>query len=320
MTSTAPKPVWGNTTTTARQPFSFGGSQAKDEPPKPTYQLSEEMLIVDLPADAKKTFVEVFESVRNTGTLSDRQSPTSTSTLEAETKSLTEAITGVLMGPLTSLAHYVDSGQSAVTRMRASLDTARADYGSSAHPRAVPTPFIKRYVSHITKLAQELSQALGSRGNETDGDAGRTGEESIHELLVRQHEAILRLSTRIATLSQRLQENRETLVKIHKFTPSELDPQDQTSTMTNTNSVHDKFKKFQEERKQNTEKRTDRADLFGMMPVTQKPALGTGTWGFGGGAGGGFGQTNQGALTAGFGTGGVPATVTKTNAATNSAT
>ena len=136
--------------------FAFPSLQKKTEPEpeKPHFQITEQMLISELPNDIAKQFIDAFESIqKNANDLSKNATNVSASTVESDFEAIKKETMECLTGSLVSLAHQIDFGKSSFSEIEKDLKVSNSDYINSSHFRGTPSPFIKRYSSRINKLA-----------------------------------------------------------------------------------------------------------------------------------------------------------------------
>lgn len=267
--------------------FKFGtglggfGKKNQEEVEKPQFQVTEQMQISDLPNDIATLFVNAYELIqKNSKDLSTNASNVSNCTIEPEFNIIRKDIVECITGSLISLAHQIDFGQSSLNECKKDLDTAKSDCTNSNQIRGVPSPFIKRYASRITKRAEELSQALASynsrfQPNQNQFSSFQEQSESqvLNNLLAEQQKAILRCSSRVAAINERLERIRST-IKSKLKTSINTNQNEGIQQVLCAQKVQDDYKRYLSDQKQKRIKIAEETDLFGNSTIVVQKKTG----------------------------------------------
>ena len=292
--------------------FNFGGSSnnaaAEKDESKQHFQISEQMLLSELPNDIASEFVDVYKTIQNTTSeMSQTAAKTSTCENQSDVQKLKQETTAAIVGSLSSLAHQIDIGQSTFHELKAEHELAKLDLDSYSHFRGAPSPFIKRYFAKIQKFADDLAQSLSSYSNRCQSrtnDARNDGEAMLNSMLNEQHSAILRCSSRVAALVEKMDRVEAEISNRMKggitHQKSEDSQNDNCSRM-----LQESWKRFQNNQKRKLYKIADESDLFGNS-ATQ--AQNQSSSGFSFGSGFNFGSTNSSFSNTGFAKSGNTAT------------
>lgn len=252
--------------------FSFGtglGAKKQEEEEKPRFQVTEQMLISELPNDIAKLFIDAFEQIQTTSKeLSVNASNVSNATIESDFEQIKKDTIECINGGLTSLAHQIDFGRSSFNECKKDLEVSKSDCNNSNHFRGVPSPFIKRYASRITKHAEELSQKLASYNSrfqpnqQLSGFKEQNESQVLIDLLTEQQKSILRISSRVAAINERLEKIRS-IMKTRLKTNISANQVEDIQQVPCAQKVQDEYKRFLSDKKQKRIKIAEETDLFG---------------------------------------------------------
>ncbi|OHT16550.1 hypothetical protein TRFO_13145 [Tritrichomonas foetus] len=265
--------------------FGFGQTQQKQEEEKPHFQITEQMLISELPDDIAKEFIDVFTQIHdNTKELAQNSSNVTSCTVESDVASIKKETIDCINGSLASIAHQIDFGQAAFAESKNELSVAKSDFDNCSHFRGTPSPFIKRYVTRIHKTADELTQSLASyssRFQSQQSNSSESGSAILNKMLTEQHQAILRCSSRVAALMEKLDKARSAMSSKLKTNIKFEQAEDSQQNLC-SQKLQEAWRRFTADQKQKLYKIADETDLFGNSATAAKPAQSTGTFNFGG--------------------------------------
>lgn len=263
----------------------LGLNKQQQQPPQPQFQITEQMLIGDLPVEAWNEFINVFQKVNESPNENVLEG---VSAIDTEINGLEDDTTKALLGTLMSLAHQIDYGKSIIKEYKDELEKSKDDLSNSSHVRVVPTPFIIRYVNKIQQRATDLSESLAAYESRLQPTDSSDSQKTMYELLNKQHEAVLRCSSRVSRLREKLDKVRTQISQKVKSDSTMMSISEGTNDIDNRGlvsaDISTSFSQFQAEQKKKIEKRNANSDLFGNSNV-QAPAK----TGFGLGSGLGLG-------------------------------
>lgn len=263
------------------------------EPPTFQFQLSEQMLMNELPAEAWNEFIAVFDSVQSNFEYKNAKEFDS---VEESLEEIDNESTNALLGSLTSVAHQIDSGVELIEYYKNELKLAQNDLTNSSHIRILPTPFIKRYVARIHNNAENLSQALKDFECRLHSNTERDPHEIMQDFFKKQYEAIIRCYSRIARIQTKSDEVRTSLlqkIRNNQSCSSSLSMSNEVYTKENVaQSIRTSFSQYQAEMRKKNDKRNQNSDLFGNSTVTLPNKVGG--LGLGSGLGSSFGASRFG--------------------------
>lgn len=249
--------------------FNFGQPKKEEEEEKPHFQLTEQMLINELPNDIVTQFIDVHKLIQeNSKSLSTNATKVSGCSIESDCETIKKDIIECLNSSLTSLAHQIDFGQSSFNECKNDLEISKSDYQYSSHYRSIPSPFIKRYVSKIKKHAEELSQSLASYNSrfqpqQIEQNQNKQSETQIlYNLLSEQQQAILRCSSRVAAIKNRFEKVRST-VAAKLDTNLNLELNDDIQQNLCAQRIQDEIKRYENDKRQKRIKIIEETDIFG---------------------------------------------------------
>ena len=160
----------------------------------------------------------------------------------------------------------------------------------SSHARQIPTPFIVRYVGRIERKAIELSESLASYESRFQTSQNATDENEYIKFLTQQTEAIKRLSTSVAELSDKVDNVRTQSMNKLKISANTIkereEAEDEDNSSATATQIKRKYELFLQEEKKQNEKISEKTDLFGVSLTAASAPQKTG-FGLGGGLGGG---------------------------------
>lgn len=260
--------------------LNFGLGKQQQQPQQSQFQMTEQMLITDLPPDVSNSFVEVFKKVTespNTDVLEG------VSPIDVEIKQLEEETQQALKGSVISLAHQVDYAKSVIKELNKELERSQSDLTNSSHVRTIPSPFITRYVNRLQQRATDLSESLAAYQSRLQPNYQIDSDQTVRELLEQQYNAILRTSTKVVHLRDKLDQIR--ILTMQKLNTDSLsssfvnyDANNETKDLI-SNRIENDFTQFKAERKRKLDKRNANSDLFGnsLLATPPKPAFGLGS-------------------------------------------
>ncbi|EAY11070.1 hypothetical protein TVAG_044940 [Trichomonas vaginalis G3] len=210
--------------------------------------------------------------------------------IEDTIKEIRKETEDILLGDLMGLAHQADDCKAIVEEIREDFDTNRNDVSVSSHARQIPTPFIVRYVGRIERKAIELSESLASYESRFQTSQNATDENEYIEFLTQQTEAIKRLSTSVAELSDKVDNVRTQSMNKLKISANTIkereEAEDEDNSSATATQIKRKYELFLQEEKKQNEKISEKTDLFGVSLTAASAPQKTG-FGLGGGLGGG---------------------------------
>jgi len=258
------------------KPFSFGNKT--NQPTQPTYVLTEQSVVSDLPTEAFNQFVEAFNNLQ-----SNFQVINLDETIESNIEEIKIDTQRALNDSLTSMAHIIDTNRETISEQKKELEIFKDDSLNSAQVRSVPTPFIVHCVERIERQASELSESLTSY--ESHQNTGNSNEVPISyiDFLTEQYKAVLRTSDSVSSLSSNLDEVKTKSIRKLKMSPQQLslleDAEDIISRQSTASQLDRNHKLYIAEQKKKATKRVESVDLFGKSPVQAAPAKGFGLGG-----------------------------------------
>ena len=265
---------------------SFGQQQQTEE--KPPFQMAEHMLISELPNDLKKDFIDVYQTIQDHKEPAAKSTTYSSKNIESSIESIKKGTVNELLTNLTSVANNIDHGKSVLKELQNELAIAKSDLTNSSHLRNPPTPFIRRYVAKINKMAVDLEQMLASAGSFLQPQQKITTNPSqiMVDLLTQEHNAIVRCSARVAQVQTKLTSVRSELESKLNISHSQIDLDDHQLESSNQQNIQIKYKQFLNDRKRKITKQNEESDLLGnsTKPVQSQSS------GFGFGSGFNFGS------------------------------
>ena len=268
--------------------FSWSQPQQKEE--KPPFQISESMTMNDLTPEIKKEFIEVYNEIKNAKkfTITQKKAEQSKESNEAKGSeekgddksdanegedllnkvfSTREAIVSEIFGSLTSLAHQIDAGKKIVKEYSDELKISQEDYRNSEQIRSLPSPFIIRFVDNVEKLADDLSQSISAFGSHLQPSLKPDDDMVIYNYLNEQHNAIVRCSSKVSKINEKLitvRNNLASKLKINAFSFSQSEPHTEN---TYAQSIQSKYQQFLAQNRNKNQKRLEESDLFGNSTV-----------------------------------------------------
>ncbi|KAH0791671.1 hypothetical protein GPJ56_004357 [Histomonas meleagridis] len=291
--------------------FNWGSFNQQPKEEKPPFQMSEHMLLTELPNDLKKDFLDVYKTIQAHKEPAAKSTTYSSKNIESLVESIKKETVNELLTKLTSVANNIDHGKAELEELQSELNIAKSDLTNSSHIGDPPTPFIRRYVAKINKMAIDLENMLASAGRYLQPQQKITTNSSqvMVDLLSQEHEAIVRCSARVSQVQAKLTSVRSELESKLNVSHSQLDFSDYQFESSYQQNIQVKYKQFLNDRKRKVTKRNEESDLLGN---STKPVQTQGTgfgFGFGFGSGGfgtgstGFGSTGSGTGSTGFGSG-----------------
>lgn len=255
------------------------GLGKQQQPQQSQFHMTEQMLITDLPPDISISFVEVFNKVSenpNTDVLEG------VSPIDLEIKGIEEETQQALSGSVLSLAHQVDYAKSVIKELSQELEKSQSDLTNSSHVRTVPTPFITRYVNRLQQRAADLSESLSAYQSRLLPNSQIDSDQTVRELLEQQYEALLRCSTKVVHVRDKLDQTRTMMSQKFNLeslsqTLAKLDAESGSHDLISKRIEND-YTQFKSERKRKLDKRNANSDLFGnsLIAAPAKPAFGLG--------------------------------------------
>lgn len=247
--------------------FNFAQQKKPEEEEKPQFQISENMLISELPNDVKKEFISVYQTIR------DHKEPAAQSTTYGS-KNIEAGIAGLradtlreLQTGLSAAAGNIDRGRASLRELERELKVAKLDLTNSSHIVNPPTRFIRRYVSKINRMAKDLEQRLAVAGSclqpQQCGVRSGAPERAVVDLLEQQQNAITRCAARIAQTQERISAVRAELESRLNVSGAQIGLEDEQDAGSMQQNVAMKLKQFQADEKKKVSKRNEELDLLG---------------------------------------------------------
>ncbi|OHT10005.1 hypothetical protein TRFO_20916 [Tritrichomonas foetus] len=288
--------------------LSFGFGQQPKQEEKPPFQINEQMLLTDIPSDVVKEFIDVHKKIVETRTFLAKEEQQKQSNENSEDDSTQKTLlsirdesTSEIFGSLTSLAHQIDAGKKTVKEFEEELAISKSDYTNSEHIRSLPSPFILRFVDRVEKSAEDFAQSIAAYGSHLQPNKPISNENQIiFDFLNEQHNAILRCSSRVSKLNEKLIATRNNLATKLKINSINISNFEESAEDSYAQSIDVKYQQFLGQQKQKNQKRIEESDLFGNSTVEEQTT--SGGFGFGGGFGNSFGS-GFGSSTSSFGKG-----------------
>lgn len=270
--------------------FSFGNQQKKEEEEKPQFQISENMLISELPDDIKKDFISVYQTIQDHKAPAAQSTTYSTKNIEENIDKIKKDTLQELQTNLTSVAGNIDRGNSILKELENELKISKLDITNSSHIGNPPTHFIRRYVNKINKMAYDLEQKLAMAGSclqpQQNNFSEKLPEQIMIELLEQQQNAITRCAARVAQVQEKTSMVRAELESKLNLSALQIDLDNDKDISSIQQNVLLKLKQFQIDEKKKISKRNEELDLLGN---STKPVQTTQS-GFSGFSFGGFGK------------------------------
>lgn len=253
--------------------WNFGqqNKDKQDEDIESKFQITEEMTPENLPKQIQDKFDTLLNLIaRNQGELTanelERDEIKSVSvTLKDEINSIYES--------LLSFGHQIDNSKKTLKEFQNKLKEAQQHEKDEV--KTFPTPFILRYKQQLDETAETISEEITSYANHLQSLNSNTKKNTNSQntvliaFLAEEQGAILRESTRIAHLNEKLNHTRSVLCKKLKIHPSEIINQGDQITDSIAQSVKTKFLQFKESQKSKLRKSIIDADIFGTPKTTE---------------------------------------------------
>ncbi|KAH0786292.1 hypothetical protein GPJ56_009969 [Histomonas meleagridis] len=282
----------------------FGQQQNQPEP-EDEFEMTEQMLVTNLPSKILDKFVSVYVSMKKVKDILKAKTEGSPQTTvpsdigknairfnwkmhedleEIQTKfeALEKNTHKVIENNLTLLAHRIDSVKSLYAESKKSLVDAKRHFDEASHLRTLPSPFIKSFVTNIEKEAENVSQLLSTyssymRANDNQFDQSTPD----YSFLMEQHKAMLRCSARVEMLQQKLASTQDELASRLKIDPRMFRQYEKTTEETCAQLIEIKYKQFVAQEKKKMETMNEESDLFGNSTKEKKEEQKQTGFGFG---------------------------------------
>lgn len=294
--------TWGGSFSTG-----FGNRQAQQEPEKPPFRYTCDMLLSDIPKDAVEDFVKVHNTVESVR--KDARECQISPQVEETVAAIRRDTVAALEVSLIETGHLIDDADGSIKDMQHELQLSQRDSRSSSQSRVVPTPFIKRYVEGIERTAEFVREnVMAYRG---EGITTSDGAKLFRIMLEKEHEAVLRCAERVSGVKAKLeavQGDIERKLRVLIVSTSKGKDDDDPRVV---DQIRTSYKQYVYDQSDKQRKRLEKADLLGKIigpPQNKNSQGGFGSFGrSGGGFSGfsglsGFGKTTTGTSTgSGFG-------------------
>ena len=248
--------------------------------------LSEQMLITEIDAESSNNIVEIFNNINS---FSLKQETFENESIDSSINSIMEGTRRALFGQLQVQAKNLDEFNFSLLGLSKNLRSSERDL-KGAPSKDVPTPFMKRYAKHVERQFVEIDETIKSVGasfsrNDSVGDEPL--ERTIAVSLKKEHESIIRLSSKLQKINSELDAitnefDKEFRVKEKKKAITDKSIEEGQFRFDTAETVQSQYNAFVNERKKQLESRMGKMDLFGALPravEAAKPKFGLNTTG-----------------------------------------
>ena len=291
-----------NTGTNSGFNFGFGFGQQNQQDPEDDFILTEQMLVTNLPPKILDKFVSAYVSMKKVNNILKPKTEDTTQTtvtsdigknpirynwkmleeLESTQKlfeSLEARTRKSIASNLTLLAHRIDSVKALYSDSKSGLVDSKRHFDESSHLRTLPSSFIKSFVTNIEKESARVSQALATYSSYMRPTAASPAPD--YGFLVEQHRAVLRCSSRVEMLQQRLAAAQDELAARLKVDPRVFRQYERSAGEGCAQLVRLRYKQFAAAERKKAESRAEEADLFGNSTKARKEQPKQAGFGFG---------------------------------------
>ena len=276
--------------------FGFPSFSGFGQPPpeEPEFQLSEDMVLKDLPEKPKGEFGNVWVKVKEAKEqmLGEVRKATDDESL----RYVEQEVLSILNAKLASIAHLIDRGSEEVEIFKRRLEANQADWENRVHARRGLSPFLVRYDEQVQRKAKEFCQDLSALDRHLSQNGDLNYEDGLLNLLNQEYKAVLAAANRVANLRRKLDQLRSDLSSKMKFGAVQFERAAEIPENSYAQKIKDMYKQFKADMKSRIKKNNEEADLFGNVRRENAPAASQSSFGTGGssfGTGFGFGQNKN---------------------------
>ncbi|KAK8899936.1 hypothetical protein M9Y10_002259 [Tritrichomonas musculus] len=266
----------------------FFSNQQQQKNEEDDFKISESMRLEDLPDSIAKQFIEVHKFI------CDNREFLENSKIDQKDKSPISNISNInyicnndLFLNLDSLAHQIDSGRKMIKDFKTDLDEFKKNYNSTQ------SSFLVRYSKQLEDMSGSISeeieaykghlQSLSNNSTINRCNSSSDYNDVLFNFFNEEYQALLRSSTKISRLSKKLSYTRALLCQKLKIDQSQFIIETKDVGSSVFQSIHTRYKQFQENKKSKLTKNISESDLFGLptkIEATQTSVFGGGSGGF----------------------------------------
>ncbi|OHT10116.1 hypothetical protein TRFO_20771 [Tritrichomonas foetus] len=268
--------------------FNFwGNNPAEKNEEKDSFQLTEQMLLTELPGSVAKDFLNIYNNIVenrkfiNENKITSAAQTVSEKDIQFKISNLNENANSELLNNLSSLAHLIDFGRKTLKEFQEDLQISKKDYSETDQLQSFPSPFMIRFSKQLEQTAENISQEIIAYGSHFQPTALSEKENILFHFFKEESNAILRISSRISNIKRKYSATRTLLCNKLRIPISQTDASDLSLDNSYANTILSKYKHFRAEQKSKIQKNSDDSDIFGMPTHIENNASSSmaSTWG-----------------------------------------